>query len=222
MSLDPLRRSRDPDRPRAVPARTSTATRPTSPPSGSPTIQRRGAHGHRARRRRRAQQRAVPRALRVLDLRGAGLAQVRLPRAARRRAGADRRPRGPGVRRLPAPGGPRHRPRQQDPRLRAAEQRRRHRRGEPGARASRPTRAATTRRRRSSPTSACGRSAADQQPAQGRGAARRGRGGHRAGLALGGREPAQRRATWRSSAARWATTPTIPRSGSRALAVRRA
>ena len=37
-----------------------------------------------------------------------------------------------------------------------------------------------------------------------------GRHGRRADRPLGGREPAQRRATWRSSAARWATTPISP------------
>ena len=91
-------------------------------------------------------------------------------------------------------------------------ERRRHRRGQPGARL----------RGRRAPLRSGGRDPgrprraldppADQQPAQGGGAARRGRGRRRADLALGRREPAQRRATWRSSAARWGTTPTA-RSG---------
>ena len=87
--------------------------------SGAPTAEE---HMAIVRGRRGASlQRALPRPLRVLDVRGARVAQVRLPRAARRRAGAHRR-RGDRRGRLPAPGGARHRPRQQGPRLRAAGQ----------------------------------------------------------------------------------------------------
>ena len=108
---------------------------------------RRDARRARARRHRRRRGRAGPRALEVPDRRRVPLGALRLRRAARDGACADRRGR-PGRPAVPESGRARHRPGEQDPRLRAAG---------PGstrsrrtsASASRPTSATTASARRS-------------------------------------------------------------------------
>ena len=93
------------------------------------------------------------------------LGALRLRRAARDRAGADRRG-GPRRAPLPAPGGARHRPGQQAARLRAAGRGRRHGRGQPAPRL--PAGPARLRHRRADPARPRGPpdAADDQQPGQ--------------------------------------------------------
>ena len=133
------------------------------------------------------------RPLRVPDRRRAGLAALRLRRAAARRPGADRRQRQRRARLCARARGAGHRPRQQDRRLCAAGSRARYAGGQHPA--GLPGRRARLRRGRRHPARGgrSGHTLAHQQSAQGAGAARARRAGRRGAAAGARRQSAQRR-----------------------------